>query len=253
MKLKLDADGRVVVQDGKPVYVHDDGKEIAFDAPGTLSTISRLNGEAKGHRERAEKAEGALKTFEGITDPTAALKALETVKNLDDKKLVDAGEVEKVKAAAIASVEEKYKPVIDERDKLKSDLYGEKIGGAFARSSLIVGDKAKLAIPADLALSHFGKHFSIDGGKIVAKGADGNQIYSRVKHGEPAEFDEALEILVDQYPHKESILRGTGGGTGARPGNGGGNGDKTISRKDFEALAPAAAQAKMKEGFKVVD
>lgn len=27
MKLKLDDQGHVVVQDGKPVYVHDDGKE----------------------------------------------------------------------------------------------------------------------------------------------------------------------------------------------------------------------------------
>lgn len=32
MKLKLDENGYVVVQDGKPVYVHDDGKEVAFDA-----------------------------------------------------------------------------------------------------------------------------------------------------------------------------------------------------------------------------
>lgn len=27
MKLKLDENGNVVVQDGKPVYVYDDGKE----------------------------------------------------------------------------------------------------------------------------------------------------------------------------------------------------------------------------------
>lgn len=101
MKLKtVEVDGKqyAEVQDGKPVYVEDDGKEIAFDAVGTRAAITRLNGEAKQHRERAEKAEKIAKDFEGIEDPAAARKALETVANLDAKKLVDAGEIEKVKA-----------------------------------------------------------------------------------------------------------------------------------------------------------
>ena len=76
MKLKLDENGHVVVSDGKPVYINDEGKEIAFDVAGTVATISRLNGEAKSHRERAETAEGALKAFEGIQDPKAALQSL---------------------------------------------------------------------------------------------------------------------------------------------------------------------------------
>jgi len=32
MKLKLDVNGHIVVQDGKPVYVKDDGQGVAFDA-----------------------------------------------------------------------------------------------------------------------------------------------------------------------------------------------------------------------------
>ncbi len=60
MKLKLDENGYVVVQDGKPVYVHDDGKEVAFDAPQTVQKISTLNGEAKQHREAKEAAEAKL-------------------------------------------------------------------------------------------------------------------------------------------------------------------------------------------------
>ena len=31
MKLKLDANGNVVVENGMPVYIHDDGKEIPFE------------------------------------------------------------------------------------------------------------------------------------------------------------------------------------------------------------------------------
>lgn len=253
MKLKLDAAGHVVVQDGKPVYVHEDGKEVAFDAPAAVSAISARNAEAKAHREAKEAAEAKLKAFEGIADPAAALKALATVKNLDDKKLVDAGEVEKVKQAAIESVEAKYKPVVEKAESLERELYNEKIGGAFARSPLIVGDKAKFAIPADLVQAKFGGHFAIDNGKVVAKGADGNVIYSRAKPGEHADFDEALEIIVDQYPHKDSILRGTGGGSGARPGSSSGGAGKTVTRSEFDAMSHADRAAKVKDGFKVVD
>jgi hypothetical protein len=243
MKLKLTPEGHAVVLDGKPVYTTDDGKEVAFDAPGTVATISRLNSEAKGHRERAETAEAKFKPFEGISDPAAAIKALATVKNLDDKKLVDAGEVEKVKAEAIRALEEKYAPVVKEVETLKSNLYSEKIGGAFARSKFI---SEKVAIPADLVQASFGGRFKIEDGKVVAYGQDGNKVYSKASPGNPADFEEALEILVDQYPHKASILKGSGasgGGAGGGSSGGGAGGKKTITRAQFDQLDAAGRQA----------
>lgn len=229
MKLKLDADGHVVLQDGKPVYVADDGKEIAFDAPGTVATISRLNAEAKSHRERAEAAEGKLKQFEGIEDPAAARKALETVKNLDDKKLVDAGEVEKVREEAIKAIKAQYEPVLAERDALKESLYAEKIGGAFSRSKLIA---EKFAIPADLVQARFGGHFKIEEGRTVAYDQSGNKLYSRANPGELADFEEALEIIVDAYPYKESILKGSGA-SGGGAGESGGGGKQPTNKGNF--------------------
>lgn len=125
------------VQDGKPVYVDSDGKEIAFDAVSTKATISRLFGENKSYRERFEAAEASLKQFEGITDAEAARKALEVVKNLDDKKLVDAGEVEKIKAEVGKVYEAKLTEETQKREKLEQQLHAEKIGGGFARSKFI--------------------------------------------------------------------------------------------------------------------
>ena len=127
-----------VNEQGLPLYIHDDGKEVAHDAAQTVATISRLNGEAKTNRERYEKAESALQSFEGIEDPAAAKKALETLKNFDDKKLVDAGEVEKVKAEAIKAVEEKYAPIVQERDAYQAQLHNELIGGGFAALVLMI-------------------------------------------------------------------------------------------------------------------
>lgn len=80
MKLKLDENNNVVVKDGMPVYVHADGKEIPFDANKATVKIAELNGEAKQYREAKEAVEAKLKAFEGIDDPKAAIKALETVK-----------------------------------------------------------------------------------------------------------------------------------------------------------------------------
>ncbi|HET9819643.1 MAG TPA: DUF6651 domain-containing protein [Rhodanobacteraceae bacterium] len=253
MKLKtIEVEGKTyaVIQDGKPVFVHDDGKEIPFDAPGAMAKIGQLNAEAKGHRERAEAAETKLKGFDGIEDPAAAIKALATVKNLDDKKLVDAGEVEKVKAEAIKAVRAEFEPVVAERDKLKADLYGEKIGGSFARSKYIAD---KLAIPADLVQARFGERFKIEDGKTVAYDAQGNKLYSRAKPGELADFDEALDMIVDAYPHKDTILKGSGASGGGAGQSHGGGGAKSITRAQFDQLSPTDRAAKMKDGFSVTD
>lgn len=251
MKLKLNDDGFAVVQDGKPVYVNDEGKEIAFDVAGTVATISRLNSEAKGHRERAEAAEKVAKAFEGITDADAARKALDTVKNLDAKKLVDAGEIEKVRAEAIKAVEEKYAPVVAERDGLLKSLVDEKVGGSFARSKMIA---EKLAIPADLVQARFGEAFKVEGSDVVAYDKSGNKLFSRSNPGEVAKFDEALEILIDQYPYRDSILKSTGAsGGGASGGSGGASGGKTITRSAYDALPPHQQAQTARSGVKITD
>ncbi|WP_010486921.1 DUF6651 domain-containing protein [Pseudomonas sp. S9] len=237
MKLKLDEQGHAVLQDGKPVYVHDDGKEVAFDAPGTVATITRLNGEAKTHRERAESAEGKLKGFEGIEDGAAARKALEIVANLDQKKLVDAGQVEQVKAEAIKAVRAEYEPVVAERDKYKTDLYNEMIGGNFSRSKFA---EEKVAVPRHMLQKTYGDSFKIEEGKVVAYDGNGAKIFSRSRPGELADFDEALELLISNDPYRDNILKGSGANGSGAPSGGGGNGGKaTMTRAQFSALGPA--------------
>jgi hypothetical protein len=237
------------VQDGKPVYM-DGEKQVAFDAPGTVATITRLNGEAKSHRERAEAAEKSLKGFEGITDPAAAIKALETIQNLDDKKLIDAGEVEKVKQAAIKAKDEEYKPYVEKATALENALRQEKIGGSFARSKFIAD---KLAVPVPMVEKTFGEHFSLEDGKMIAKDANGNAIYSKSKPGELADFDEALETLVEAFPYRDSIMKGTGhSGGGAKQGSGG-QSSKTMSRAEFDAMPHADRQAKLGEGYTLAE
>ncbi|MDE3939039.1 hypothetical protein NUS40_11790, partial [Glaesserella parasuis] len=147
MKLKLDENGNVVVVDGKPVYIHDDGKEIPFDAPQAMQKISSLNAENKQHREAKEKAEA-----------------------------------EKVRQEVIKGYEQKLADAKALAEKVQGQLHTELIGGSFARSKFVT---EKLAMPVDVAQAFFGKHFSIDeNGAILAKDAFGNEIFSRVKPGQ---------------------------------------------------------------------
>jgi hypothetical protein len=79
----------------------------------------------------------------------------------------------------------------------------------------------KLAVPADMVQATFGNRFKIEDGKVVAYDANGNKIFSRARPGELADFDEALETLVEQYPYKDHILKGSGANGGGAPTGGG--------------------------------
>ena len=245
MKLKtVEVDGKqyAEIQDGKPVYVEDDGAEVAFDAPGTRNTITRLNTEAKDNRLRAKAAEDAMKAFEGIDDPAAAKKALETIANLDQKKLVDAGQVEQANAERDKAWQAKLDDITGKAQTFEQQLYAEKIGGSFARSKYIAD---KLAVPADMVQATFGQSLKIEDGKVVAYDAQGQKIFSRSRPGELADFDEAIETLVSQYPHRDHILKSStatgggaphGGGSPNAKGNfGGGKDDRVAAIKAMTA------------------
>ena len=227
MKLKIDEDGKVVLSENElPVWVLDDESEIAYDVPKVITDLQKANNESAGRRKKIEELEAKIKPYEGI-DPDAAKKALETVKNFDDKKLMEAGEVEQIKKATGEAYELKideltkaYTAQIEDRDGLikKKDrqINDLLIKGAFEASKFL---KEKTTMPPDLANSHFGKYFTVeevDGTLRTVASFNGERIYSTVRPGQIANPEEAIEQLINKYPYKDSILKGTGGsGTGA--------------------------------------
>lgn len=250
MKLKLDENGHVVVVEGKPVYVYDDQREIPFDAVQAVAKIGQLNGEAKAHREKAEAATAQLKGFDGL-DPSAARDALDKLTKLDQKKLIDAGEVDKVRNEVKTVYEGRLTESETARKKAEQALTNEMIGGNFARSKYIA---EKLAIPSDLVQARFGGNFSIEDGKVVATDLHGNKIYSRANAGELATFDEAVESLVENYQYRDTILKGSGSqGSGAQGGKSGSGGAKAMNRSEFDGKAPAEKAAFVKSGGTVTD
>jgi regulator of replication initiation timing len=234
VKLKTDDSGAVVLDDGKPVYVDDNGNDVAVDVPDLFGKIKQLNNENGKRRLEAKELKEKLDAF-GDLDAAEAAKALETVANLKDKQLIDAGEAEKVKKAAIEGYEAKLadtKKAISERDATIRDLT---IGTAFATSEYVKG----LTMPPDLAQRAFGDRFSYEDGKVIGKQPDGTPIMSRENPADPASFDEAMKAIVTSRPDKDDLLRGGNPGSGAPGGSNGpsGTGRKLSAMSTSEKLA----------------
>lgn len=261
MPFKTDASGAIAVVEVNgtklPVFIHGDGKELPFDADSTLGTISRLNGEAKNQRERAEKAETTLKTYEGISDPAAAIKALGVVSNLDLKKLVDAGEVDKVRSEVGKAMQLQIDALAAEKGKLSTQLFNLQVGSAFTNSAFI---KTKIApsMPTDFLQARFGGNFKVENGTVHGVDASGQKLYSRIRAGEVADFDEALSMMIESHPQRDTFLKGTGSSGGGSQGSGGGagggsGGKRTITRSAWEAIGNPQERAKAATEMAIVD
>lgn len=254
MKLKLiTIEGKTYAEvDGdKPVYETDDGKMIAFDAPGTRDTISRLNGEAKGHREAKEAAEAKLKAYEGL-DATAARDALDKLSKIDAKKLVEAGDMDAAIQTALKPVQEQLAAALKDKESLTGSLNKEVIGNAFGRSKFASEKLTPAGV--DLIRTLYADRIKVEDGKPVGYDQNGQKLYSKGRPGELADFDEIVESLVEGYSFKDHILKGVGAsGGGSQPNNGGKPGQKIISRTEFNKLAPADQMSKMRDGFTVAE
>jgi len=241
---KMDENGKIETKDGNPIWIDANGGESVLDG----GTIGRLNGEAKKLRERAEAAETAAKAFEGL-DPTKAREAIELASKIDQKQLIDAGKVEEVRN----QISQQFQKEIAERDQkltnLQSTLDNTMISNLFKGSEFI---RDRVAVPLDMFESTFKGNFKVENGAIVAYDRAGNQIMSKKKIGEVADPSEALELIVEQYPQRDLILKANeGGGTGNNGGGGNRPGSRTVRRGDFEKMAPAdqaATAAKQRAG-----
>jgi hypothetical protein len=268
MPFKFNADGTIAMDAEKklPIFVHPNGTEAAFDADTTLGTITRLNGEAKAHREAKEAVELKLKSFDGIDDGVAALAALNTVKSLSSGELKTAAQVKEIQDAAAKTAQEQVaaqakasttqlQDLTAQLEKRTNELNNHMIGGGFASSKLLTDDKnpLRLAVPAEMARAYFGANFKVEDGKIVPYDALGNKIFSPSRPGEIADFDEGLSQLVQSSPFKDQIIKGSGAsGSGAKQGAPAGGG-KQVTRSQFEGMDPQSRAAAIQAGTQVTD
>lgn len=237
---KMDGDKIATDADGNPIYINAAGQEQSMKG----DTIATLNAEARQHRTAKETAETNLAKYKGadgkLIDPDIAVKAIDTVGKIDAKQLIDAGKVDEVRkqvsdtfTAQINDINTKY----TDAQKRIADMSVDKIfdGSDFIRD--------RVAIPRDFFAGNMRNHFKFEDGKITAYDRAGNPVYSKKNPGTPADPEEALELLVEAHPQKDTILKAaSAGGSGNGGGGGSRGGGRTVTRAQFGALS-AAEQA----------
>ena len=243
----MDGDA-IAVQDGNPVWIHTDGKEAGFNADAALTNLRDVTAESMGRKEKIREFETKLAPFAGIDDGAGFISqanaALETVKNYDGKKMIDAGEVETLKASVAATFNEKitgmetaweskekeYQDAITSKDSNISNLL---IKGAIGQAGFI---EDKTVLTPSIVYDVFKDNFQIeehDGvAKAVATRKDGTKIMSLKDPGSYASINEALETLVNEHPDKLRLLKGIDGGGGTPP-----NGNRN-SNVDLSKMSP---------------
>jgi len=208
-KAKTDSEGNLVFENENIVLLNEKDEEVVFLAPQNLSG---LHAESAKHRKEAKEAKAALAKFEGVDlDEVKELKAFRD-NNKDAKE-----QIEQIKNQITETFSEK----IAEKDKTLSEkdavIRKLAITSKFSGSEFITKNTV---LPAEIAEAYFGANFEVkEDGSIVAK-LNGNELYSKKRPGELATFDEAIEMIVDQSPYKDTIARDPGHtGTGARFGD----------------------------------
>jgi hypothetical protein len=181
-----------------------------------------LTQEKDRHFSAATKAKESLKVFKGI-DPEQAKDALETVKALKDKELLDANGVKAIKAEMAENFEaEKKNLAKDTAEKLgekdntiaahKKAIFDLAVFSQFATSDYFNGPNRKCIYTARDAVKIWGHNFPVevqDDGSYQIKPVDddGKPLLSQTEHGAPAKFDEAIEKLINRRSDKADLLR----------------------------------------------
>jgi hypothetical protein len=117
------------------------------------------------------------------------------------------------------------------------------VANSFAQSKF-VGES--LRFPAEVIQARFGQQFELeDDGSIVGYDNSGAKIWSRLRPGEAAGFDEALETIVEGYAHKDQLMRADG----AQERSAG----KVLTRHELDAMPPIARAKHFSAGGTVID
>ena len=267
--LKTDENGNAVVVEGKIIYVDEDndGKEYPLDPPQLYSKVADLGKENKKRREKIAEVEAKYLAFADIEDveewKKSADEAIATVANFNDKDFLEAGKVEKMKSE-MKDAYEKQLGQKDEKIKALNTKHAEDlsakdsqirtlmVSNRFSTSPYFNGEESVTTMPPDVAEAFFGKHFKVENidGDLTLRAYFGNdEITSEINPGDPADFEEAIGIIIDKYPNKDHILRAPGGGSGGSGGGGGGSTPTDELKKLKQQLEEAQKGGKFNEAI----
>lgn len=213
-------DGVAVLKDGMPLYKYPDGTEQPLDLGETItgyeSRVKNLEEEKDRHFTTRQAVEKKLQAYGKIT-PEVAKDYETTVKKLEGKKLYDEHGLEtyqkqwtdeittnineewQTKEQSWNETQEGLKTEIKDMDKIIFDLA---VNNKLANHPYFSGQNRKTVYRPKDAAKIYGDRFKVDREginlKVQALDRDGKVLLSKKNHGIPAEFDEAVELIVQQ-------------------------------------------------------
>jgi hypothetical protein len=228
---------------GNPIFVHDGGDETPVKADQLFTKISdlisnekKLKDNVKTLQAQFEETKSGLERFAEI-DPDKYKEMSETIKNIEGKTLIEAGEVEKLRVQEKEAVtkewmkkyekeKNKYDEILKskENDLLKANslLHQATVSNFFSHSPIVVGPNKKVLLTPGKMEKIYGKHFNArqdENGNLQVVGfwENGEEIRSSSKTGDIADPNDALWQLIMADEDKDIVLLGdnqSGGGTG---------------------------------------
>jgi len=246
MPWKKNDDGSLAVgSDGGPVRL-ENGTEVEYSdskLDGLFSSLSKANREAAERKRTLRAMEETYAPLKEIPDVSewirTATAAME--KNSGHKKPED--ETAKLKESYTHQLSEKQKEV----DAITDKYHHAVIASKFAMSPVL----KNTILPPDVAEAYFGKHFTVQDGEVV--GRIGEDIINAPGTITPADFDAALNEIINRYPMKDSILRSGDPGSGTPPNGNSAPSVKEITRKQFDSMSHGARKEFFSNGGKVTD
>jgi len=235
-KLVLDENKNAVLEDGMPVYEYEDGTKSPLNLDEMLTThddrVKNLTEEKDRHYNKFVEADKIVKEFGKIT-PQDAKKHAATIKKLDGQELVDKHGLEKYQEEWTAEVTqniteewqgkeatwgEEKAALTNELKDTESVIFNLAVNNEFAKHPYFAGDERKTVYGPQAAAKIYGDQFKVERNgtkvKVVAVDRDGKPIISKINHGLPAQFHEAVEIIVQSENDGYGIFRSSPGGPG---------------------------------------
>lgn len=244
MKIKAVLDSLEGLDEGlKALYVERNGKYY-LDADGVEfeDDVKGLKNALERERKQARQLSEMLKKFDGIEDPAAALEAIKKLGQLEEKNLIDSGEIEQLVNKRTENMRKNYETQVskltgsyDEAKALSESLRKELTTLKIDNQLQSIGAKVGVRPEAMEDFLYRGKKiFNLDeNGKLVPVDREGNTVFG--KDGKaPISMEEWSGDLQQAAPH---LFLGSGGSNAMHGGGGGGgfNTNRTITTKDLNS------------------
>lgn len=242
MTLKMVVDSLESVEEAfRSLYAKGEDGKFHLSVEG-VEDVSGLKSALQKEREANKEMKGKMAAYEGI-DPEKAQEALKKLRDIEEKKLIEAGELEKVLENRTKIMRQDHQAQVDQLTKraeaaeADSDKTRKLLATAIIERGITdavneIGQPRKGAI---IDIIQRGRQtWRLDeNGKPVAYNDDGTTIYG--KDGkEPISMKEWAQKLLEQAPHLFEESRG-GGARGSIVGGDG----STLSAEELAKLSPA--------------